>query len=89
MKKIICSINPFNLYQSIQIADTGAGTVEEVAKVPSDDLEEMLASISYENNISQIILSGHPLVDQMAKDIIEYSKETYDKNTKLKVEVIK
>ena len=89
MKKIICSINPFNLYQSIQIADTNAGTIEEVAKVPTDDLEETISLISYENNISQIILSGHPLVDQMAKDIIEYAKETYDKNIKLKVEVIK
>jgi hypothetical protein len=89
MKKIICSIELFDLYQSIQIADTETGEIEEVAKVPRDDLEETIAAVSYKYQVPQVILSGHPFGEQIAQDIIEYSKTTYGKDIELKVEVIK
>ena len=59
MKKIICSIELFDLYQSIQIADTETGKIEEVTKVPRDDLEETLAAISYKYKIPQIIQNNN------------------------------
>lgn len=89
MKKIICAINLFDLYQSVQIADTKTGEIEEVAKVPRDDLEETIAAVSYKYQIPQVILSGHPFGKQIAQDIIEYSKTTYGEDkTNLEIEVM-
>lgn len=71
------------------MADTETGEIEEVAKVPRDDLEETIAAVSYKYQVPRVILSGHPFGEQIAQDIIEYSKTTYDKNIELEVEVIK
>lgn len=90
MKKIVCNIEMFDLYQSIQIIDTDTNKVEDVVRVTQNDLKETLALISYQNKIPQIVLHGHPFGEYLAKDIIEYSKSKYGENEiNLEIEVKK
>lgn len=90
MKKIICNVEVFDLYQKIQIADTDTGEIDLLAECIRDDLEETIAQLCYENKISKVLLMGHPSFNnQLAIDILEYSKSKYGiSDNNLEVEVL-
>jgi hypothetical protein len=88
MKKIIYDINLFTINSPIYIADPEAGKVDHICDVPLTSVVETISSLCAKENISQISLSGNPTYgEQLAKDIIEYSKINYSEN-KIEIEVI-
>ena len=87
MKKIVCDFQMFDVNQIIYIADIETGKVEIVANVPVEQLIETLATISNNKQIFSLLINGNKSFgNELAKQIIEYSKTHYSENI-LEIEV--
>lgn len=89
MKKIVCNIEIFDLYQHIFIVNTETGESREIKEVfDLNDLAQEIAKLSYVTAISNITLSGNKIFAiQLKQEILAYSKIKFGRNN-LEIEVI-
>lgn len=87
-KKLLCNIELFNLNQNIYTVDIDTGDIDLVATTTLDSIVKTISILSHTMSISNISLIGSiGFGEQIAKDIIEYSKTNYDNNINLEIEV--
>ena len=87
MKKIMCKIELFDVSQNIYIVDTETGDMDYVATTTFDTIDKTLATLSYSKSIPNIVLMGATgFSEQLATNIINYSKTTYGED-KINLEI--
>lgn len=86
MKKIICHIELWDVYQHPILLENGQ--ITELPECPLSQLYEMLAEYCKKHNTNQIALYGaRAFNDKLAHDIYEYSATQYGINN-LEIEVV-
>lgn len=86
MKKIICHIELWDVYQHPILLENGQ--ITELPECPLEQLDEMLAEYCKKYNTNQIALYGaRAFNDKLAHDIYEYSATQYGINN-LEIEVV-
>lgn len=88
MKKIVCNINIFSMNQPVWIIDDETNNIIYSGESTLQSLPEVVSMLSSKYDVSHVCIND---IDEhgelLAKNILEYSKETYSNNN-LEIEVI-
>lgn len=86
MKKIICHIDLWDIYQHPILLENGQ--IKELPECPLDELHTALVEYCKEYNTNQVALYGARMYnDKLANDIYAYNATQYGLNN-LEVEVV-
>lgn len=88
MKKIVCHVNMFDLYQKVYVIDTNNKPVQLLGEVTVKQLHELIVQSCHCNNTNQVHLYGQDsYLEMIIQGIHTYHNTNYSNDQNIIVEV--